>query len=129
MFILKAINWCLCLGLRCTAYVCGRTHERLKSGPSARLWAASDHELMAEAKRRGLLKRSKTMVLRPIQAPVQAPDPFEPSFWLAVQSVRKLQLVPQADAEQAVRQALAEIPKPQRGEIQEVVKLAIRKCA
>ena len=73
----RAFLWTLALSCRVTATVATWGARRIQRGPSARLWLASDLEIAAEAKRRGLFKRRKKKhaanVLQMIQK-VEAPE-------------------------------------------------------
>lgn len=121
--IIKAIKWCLCLGLRGTAWTGNRLHERLKSGPAARLWAASDHELLAEAKRRGLLKKKRAKAL-PTQT--QTVRFEEPNVILAIKTVAVLQEIKESQAEAMVRQALGQWRGSKKPSADEIAALVLK---
>ncbi len=87
--ILRCFSWFACLFLRASIAVLSWAHERLNNGPSARLWLAKDTDLMAEAQKRGLLKK-----LRVEAAPTQADQDVE----MAAKAIAKLNDVPMKEA-------------------------------
>lgn len=104
---------------------------RLKHGPSARMWLASDLEIAAEAKRRGLFKRRKkkrSSNVLPMPT-VYAPEVFEfnANGELAVKTVMQLQQVPKDRAAEAVRKALEKLPR--NAKVDEIVVAAIKFAA
>lgn len=57
--IFSGIAWIICLGLRYTAWSANRLQRWIGSGPSPRLWAASDDDLIRELRKRGVRLESK----------------------------------------------------------------------
>ena len=119
-YIIRAIKWVLCLGLRCTAWCSNRLHQKLNSGPQARLWAASDAEIMVEARRRGLMKRKKKSHSKNVVA-LQRPIELVPASEVqeASLAVSKLQNINSKMALELVKKAVCEFKtKPT---VQEIV--------
>lgn len=119
----RVLNWLLCLALRCMAWTSNRLHQKLQSGPSARLWAASDDELLMEIRKRGLLtakaKVDKQSVMEQTRFVSQEED--------AALVVGKLMLVPQTTARAAVDRAILEMKKNKKSPTtQELAALAIK---
>ena len=72
----RAVAWVLCLGLRCTAWTSNRLQTWISSGPSPRLWAASDEELVCELRKRGVkLSVKGGFIKKQKQAPTQQAQP------------------------------------------------------
>lgn len=82
-------------------------HERLKNGPSARLWLASNDALLREVKKRGLMK-SKSIDLE-----VEPTEKIDDTI-LVVQKLKETS-VPRATAD--VQRARKELPQANEQEV------------
>ncbi len=100
--IMKIIKWIVCFCLRVVIRVLSWVHDRIKDGPQARLWLARDCDVLAEVKKRGLLKG---------KAKEEAPAELDRETRDAVKIVTQLQCVPEAVALKAVQRAKSEKPK------------------
>lgn len=118
--VFRVLNWLLCLALRCMAWTSNRLHQKLQSGPSARLWAASDEELLMEIRKRGLLTMTvKAKAVEAVQTRFLAREEE------AALVVKKLQQCPAATAREAVNKALLEM-KGKSWMVQDLVTAAIK---
>ncbi len=101
---MKTICWLLYLTLSLFIMPLNWLRNRVKHGPSPRLWLASDHELLAEVKKRGLAKRQRATAQT--QAVVVQPEiQIDQIDGDAVKAVALLNCVPQIKARDAVIQA------------------------
>lgn len=119
--ILRAMNWLTCLVLRCVAWSANRLQQGLQSGPSARLWAATDEELLLELKKRGIQTKAKSK-------PDLEQSRFVSQEEEAALAVGKLQMVPQTAARRAVELAVTQMRKENRKSptVQELIVMAIK---
>lgn len=106
----RAFFWIVAFILRIGIVILTFSHRRIRHGPSARLWLASDLEIAAEAKRRGLFKRRKKQhspnVLPMPTAFAPEVHEFNVKGELAAKAVAQLQECSLATARDAVHRAL-----------------------
>jgi len=110
----RIVAWVLCVGLRCTAWSANRLQTRLESGPSPRLWAASDDDLVQELRKRGVkisVKHSKSVkVLKSMQTTSTRTATASVSDYSDIElAVANLQDVSRQRAREAVVKAVREI--------------------
>ncbi len=121
-WLLKFVVWTACLCLRCASWSASRLHQKLRSGPQARLWAASDEEIMVEAKKRGLIKKKKKAKHSENVVPLNR------EFEDAVLAIKTLQSVSAAVARSAAVQAMQDMARDGRPQpkTQDIVQAAIK---
>lgn len=96
--------------------------ERIKNGPSARLWLATDADLLAEAQKRGLAQKQAVVV-----ESAKAPALSETTTQDAIEVVTTLGCVPEKKAREAVGLAEREFAKSgQQPKTQDLAILALK---
>lgn len=104
---MKTISWLLYLTLSIFIMPLNWLRNRVKHGPSPRLWLASDHELLAEVKKRGLAKRQRATAQT--KAVVVPPEiQIDPVAQDAIKLVAVFQEISMPKAREAVLKALSQ---------------------